>query len=292
MRLGRTIAVGLGIVSALGASSARVAAGTSEAIVFAPHRAIYEITLDRAGSGSGVVELAGRMVYELQGSHCEGYAQNMRFVTRMISQDGSEQVSDLRTSSWEDGQGTRLRFNSEQYKDSKLVEATAGDSKRRSAGGDIDVQVTKPAKQKLTLPGRIYFPMQHSHAMLTAAMAGRRQFSVGLYDGSEKGAKVYDTSAWIGGRADKAPANAPPALALVPSWQVSIGYFEPSAAGKDTLPSYELSFRIFANGISTDMRIDYGDFAVRGELTELSMLPVSECKPAPAEKSAPHPRPR
>ncbi len=285
MRLSGTIAVGFGIVSALAVGSTRADAGA--AIVFAPHRAIYEITLDRAGSGSGVVELAGRMVYELQGSRCEGYTQNMRFVTRMIAQDGSEQISDLRSSSWEDGQGTRLRFNSEQYKDSKLVEATAGDAKRRSPGGDIEVQVTKPGKEKLTLPARIYFPMQHSQGMLTAAMAGQRQFLVGLYDGSEKGAKVYDTSAWIGARADKAPANVPPALASVPSWQVSIGYFEPDKSGKDTLPSYELSFRIFANGVSSDMRIDYGDFAVRGELTELSFLPVSECPQGPAAKVAP-----
>lgn len=287
MRLGRTIAVGFGIVGAFAASSARAAAGASEAIVFAPHRAIYEITLDRAGSGSGVVELAGRMVYELQGSRCEGYTQNMRFVTRMIAQDGSEQISDLRTSSWEDGQGMRLRFNSEQYKDAKLVETTAGDSKRRSPGADIEVQLTKPVKEKLTLPGRIYFPMQHSQAMLTAAMAGQRQFSVGLYDGSEKGTKVYDTSAWIGARADKFSTGVPPALASTPSWQVSIGYFEPGKSGKDTLPSYELSFRIFANGVSSDMRIDYGDFAVRGKLTELIFLPVSECQPVPGAKASP-----
>lgn len=287
MRLGRTIAVGVGFAAALGAASVRPALALPETIVFTPHRAVYEISLERAGSGSGVVELAGRMVYELQGSACDGYTQNMRFVTRMVSQDGSEQVSDLRTSSWEDGEGTRLRYNSEQYKDAKLVETTAGDSKRQAKGGDIAVQVTKPVPQKLTLPGRIYFPMQHSRAMLTAAMAGQRQFSVGLYDGSEKGTKVYDTSAWIGARADKAPAGAPPALTAVPSWQISIGYFEPGSAAKDALPSYELSFRIFANGVSTNMLIDYGEFAVRGELTELSLLPVSECRSLPGAKAAP-----
>lgn len=262
------------------------ASATAAAVKFAPHRAIYDITLERAASGSGVVELVGRMVYELNGSHCEGYTQNMRFVTQMVSQDSTEQVNDLRTSSWEDGAGTRLRFNSEQYRDAQLVDSTAGDA-RRGKTGDITVDVTKPEKQRLSLPGRLMFPMQHSAALLTAARTGQRHFVVGLYDGSEKGAKVYDTSAWIGSAAKAAKTDVPSGLAGIDSWPVSIGYFEPGSADRDALPAYELSFRIFANGVSTRMVIDYGEFAVRGELRELTYLSTSECSGRPAERVGP-----
>lgn len=268
------------VAGGLGAApwSAANAAAPGGLIQFAPHRAVYEITLERAASGSGVVELAGRMVYELNGSHCEGYTQNMRFVTRIVSQDGSEQLNDLRTSSWEDGEGRRLRFNSEQYRDSNLVETTTGDAQRMAAQGPITVNVTRPDSQRLEIDAANLFPMQHSTALLTAAEKGQRQLVSGLYDGSDKGEKAYQTSAWIGARiaAGKA-ADIPAGLEQLSSWPVSIAYFEPGSEDKDALPAYELSFRIFENGVSTEMTIDYGDFAVRGELKELTFYTRTDC---------------
>lgn len=254
------------------------AAAAGGLVQFAPHRAVYEITLERAASGSGVVELAGRMVYELNGSRCEGYTQNMRFVTRIVSQDGSEQLNDLRTSTWEDGEGKRLRFNSEQYRDSTLVETTTGDADRTAGAGPITVNVTRPAKQNLEINAVNLFPMQHSTALLSAAEKGRRQLVSGLYDGSDNGTKIYQTSAWIGARiaAGKADGNLA-GLEQQPSWPVSIAYFEPGSEDNDALPAYELSFRIFENGISSDMMIDYGDFAVRGKLKELTLYTQTEC---------------
>lgn len=260
---------------------------------FVPHRAVYDITLERAASGSGVVELEGRMVYELQGSRCEGYTQNMRFVTRMVSQDGSEQVNDLRSSSWEEAGGGRLRFNSTQFRDRELVETTAGDAARQRTSGEIGVQIVQPEKQSLTLPESTYFPIQHSEALLAAAHAGKRQFLADLYDGSEKGTKVYQTSAMIGRRTPiremSARALAPEArqkLGHVASWPISISYFEPTAAASDAVPSYELSFRLFDNGVSSDLVIDYGEFSVRGELRDLTFFASTDCG-ADAQRTGP-----
>ena len=58
-------------------------------VVFAPHRAIYDLSLDNAQSGSGVSGVNGRIVYELSGNACEGYAQSMRFVTYVVNQEGN-----------------------------------------------------------------------------------------------------------------------------------------------------------------------------------------------------------
>ncbi|MCB1527481.1 MAG: cell envelope integrity EipB family protein [Hyphomicrobiaceae bacterium] len=276
---------------------AAVPAPAAPPVLFAPHKAVYDITLERAMSGSGVVELVGRMVYELDGSRCEGYTQNMRFVTRITSQDGSEQLNDLRTSTWEDGQGKRLRFNSEQFSDSQLTDSTAGDAKRPDDGGPIVVTLSKPTKSELTIDPSNLFPMQHSTALLKAAERGQTRFSVGLYDGSEKGEKVYRTNSYIGAKAlgSQLGPDIVPGLADIPSWPVSIAYFEPGSEAKDSLPSYELSFRLFANGVSSDMLIDYGEFAVRGELKELTFYARSVCQNGkhgvekPIVKPVPHP---
>lgn len=73
-------------------------AASAESLPLAAHRAVYEITLDKAKAGAGVSELTGRMVYELTGSSCEGYTQTMRFVTRMTSPEGEASLNDRSSS--------------------------------------------------------------------------------------------------------------------------------------------------------------------------------------------------
>ena len=108
------------------------AAGPGEPATLAPHRAVYEITLDKARAGAGMSDLTGRMVYELTGSHCDGYTQTMRFVTRSISQEGDPSVNDLRSTTVEDTGAKTFKFNSSQYRDDQQTETTSGDAVRPS----------------------------------------------------------------------------------------------------------------------------------------------------------------
>jgi hypothetical protein len=260
------------------------AQAAGQSVVLAPHRAVYEMTLAEARGGAGVTQVTGRMVYELTGSACEGYTQNMRFVTSMTNQSGAATVSDLRSSSWEDASGKRFRFSSSQFRDDKPTEATAGDATRAPTGNDVKVELTKPAKKDLSLRMGVYFPIQHSIALLEAARAGKAIFRANLFDGSEKGEKVYDTVSFIG-RVQPAGGNRRlPAvkdgdrLNQLPAWPVSIGYFEPGADKKDAVPAYELMFLFFENGVSRQLFIDYGDFAIQGEIKEITFLEQRACE--------------
>ena len=38
-------------------------------------------------------------------------------------------------------------------------------------------------------------------------------------------------------------------------------------------PEYEVAFRLYANGITTDFEIDYGNFALSGTLERLEAVP-------------------
>ncbi len=265
-------------------SSAQVAGG---AVQFRPHRAVYDITFDHATPGSGVADMSGRMVYEMTGTSCGEYAQNMRFVTRLTNQDGVAQVNDLRTSSFEEIANHRLRFSSSQYENQKLSEASQGSAAPGNGASFIEVKLTKPAKKTVKLPSDIYFPIQHSIALVEAARAGHSLFTANLYDGSDKGEKFYETSAVIGPRATpgsiKMPAKLTHADQLegLSSWPIAIGYFEPGPTKLDALPTYELSFRFYENGVSSRLYIDYGDFAIRGELKELTFLDEGKCSAQP-----------
>jgi len=263
---------------------ATAASGTG-GIVFAPHRAVYDVSLARAAPGAGVADMSGRLVYELKGSACEGYTQDMRFVTSSSSAEGSEQVNDMRSTSFEEPAGRTMRFNSAQYHDSQAAEVTQGQAGRRGADGAIQIELTKPARKAISLPANTYFPIQHSIAMLDAARSGTRLFVGDIYDGSEKGDKVSATNTVIGksgkGAGDRLPAgiaNLDQLKGMV-YWPVATSYFEKDKTfdSKDQVPNYEMSAHFYENGVSTHLVMDYGEFALKGELTELTFLPETTC---------------
>jgi hypothetical protein len=274
----------LSVLAAMAGAGVPAAAG--EAVAFAPHRAVYEISLVRSGAGSGVVDMSGRMVYELGGSSCEGYTQNMRFVTRMTNQEGADTINDLRTSSWEELAQRRLRFSTTQYQNDDVVEASQGDAGPSKGSGDLAADLVKPGKKHVTLPKDVYFPMQHAAALIRAAKTGQTLLAAKLYDGSEKGEKYYETTAVIGKKYEPGAIKNPAAfkeaarLAGLASWPISISYFDMGQDKKDTAPSYELTFRYYENGITTDLKIDYGEFAIKGELKELALHDAGKCPDA------------
>ena len=275
----------IAVVATLLVTAGSAAAVRAE-VALIPHRAVYDITLHRAAGGSGFADMSGRMVYELTGNACIGYSQNMRFVTNVVNQEGVASLTDLRSTSWEDAASRSFRFNSTQYKDSKLTETTVGDASRTQGSGRVKVALTRPTRKQLDLAPQAMFPIQHAREIVVRAERAEQLFTADLYDGSEKGDKVYATVTFIGnGRAPgdleglEVVESAKP-LASVRSWPVSISYYEPGTQRQDAVPTYELSFLYYANGVSRRLFIDYGSFAVRGVLKEIFFLDPGKCDDA------------
>ena len=263
-----------------------IAGSASSEITFSPHRAVYDLKLDGSSTGSGVADVTGRIVYELTGSSCEGYAQSMRFVTQTTTQEGETQLTDFRSSSWEAVPARRMRFSSMNVQNEQPTERTQGAAAREQLAGPVTVELARPAQRTIELARDVYFPIQHSMALITAAREGKRILAVDLFDGSETGDKVYATSSVIG---RLVVPGAKKTLALlkdgdkldrVPSWPVSVSYFKQGAEKGDATPLYEMSFRIHDNGVTSSLRIDHGEFAIRGDLKELVYLEVSKCASA------------
>ncbi len=276
----------LAALAVLSFASSAWAIAAKEPAKLTPHRAVYEMTLDDARSASGITGLDGRMVFEFTGSECDGYTLNMRMVTQMTDSQGQTNRTDLRSSTWEQGNGQTFRFQSAQYLNDKLNDVTTGRAARGTADKAVEVKLSRPARAEINLPGQVLFPTQHSLALIGAAKEGGTLLQAQIYDGSEKGQKVYDTTAFIGkpvaGGADQAlePAAKEKGLAELISWPVSIGYFE--AKGGDLTPSYQIDFRLYMNGVSRDLLIDYGDFSIQGKLSSLEYLKAGAC-PAPTK---------
>lgn len=249
----------------------------------APHRAVYDMTLDKSGTGAGISALTGRMVFQIQGNACEGYEQSMRFVTETLDGRGKTSVTDQRSTFFESADKRRFRFRTDQYRNDRLSEKTQGEATRDEARAQLKVDIKSPKEKILDFKRQVLFPVEHSIRLLEAAKAGETLFSVDLFDGSDKGEKVYATTAALG-RLKPAGINA--GLAKVASatsldglgaWPVSLSYFEVGGKRRDGVPNYELSFLYFENGVSRKLFIDYGTFSMRGKLVKLEMLPSKPC---------------
>ena len=267
-------------------SSAALGEGASSAkpIALAPHRAVYDLALDKSSGSTPLAGVQARLVYELTGSACSGYTQNMRFVTRSTSNEGEVSLTDQRSSTWEDAEGSQFRFSSTQYRDQELAEQSAGTARRGDGNADIEVELTRPEQKRIAIGGKALFPVQHSIALIDAARKGRTLFTADFYDGAETGQKSYLTTAAIGRPVPPGFNKSLPRIAnaerldRVTAWPVSLSYFEQAPETKDAVPAYEMAFVFYDNGVTRRLFIDNGEYSMRGRLTELTFLEAEKCQ--------------
>jgi hypothetical protein len=121
--------------------------------------------------------------------------------------------------------------------------------------------------------------------IIEAAHAGKNILELPVYDGSETGEKIYSTMTVIGHEIapnEKVPTDAAAgqaALAGLKRWPVTISYFDHAETqnGEQT-PVYSISFELYENGISRALSLDYGDFVVAGEMSQLEIKEPTACK--------------
>ena len=260
-----------------------IPAGEVSAAGLVAHRAIYNLSLDAEKPGTQVDKARGRIAFELKGSDCEGYTIMLRQVTSLDTGEGQETVSDLRNESWENAASTSYRFKTQNYVNDQIREDVIGTVTRQKDNA-LAVRVTKPKPANFVLPPKIYLPTQHTRAMLAAAERGEKLLSANIYDGSPDGRKVYETLTVIGA-AVMHDGNTPPlspGLAKLKRYPVVTSYFEPGRG--DRVPTYTLAFDLYENGVSSALRLNYGNFALKGRLLSVEMLPQKPCAVPPAKR--------
>jgi hypothetical protein len=243
----------------------------------APHRAIYEISLARTDSGSGVSSAKGRMVFEVTGSACEGYKMRQRMVVNIGDEEGNVGLLDFQVSTFESGDGNVYTFDSRTELNDEVVETVEGEARRNA--GTIEVSLKQPTEKKVTLASGILFPSQHMQAIIDAAIANRRLISTDIYEGAGTG-DSSDEAATAIGHASTVNADSP-LRSGVRHWPVSVGYFDPGKKVDEGLgeevPSYQMSFMLYENGVTSDLVMDYGDYALSGSLEEIEPLTSPDC---------------
>lgn len=273
--------------SAVAAVQPVSAQGPAGSVKLAPHIAIYDLNLTSSRGKRSLESVRGRIVYDFSGSACEGYALNFRQVTELDSGEGKVALSDLRTATWEEGEGKSFRFKSQNYMDRKQIGDVDGQADRNKSS--VAVKLSKPEEKKFDA-GTVVFPTEHMRLLIEGALAGKTLLEVAVYDGSESGEKIYQSLSVIGKRIDpdKKPEDAAAGkdvFANMARWPVTISYFDKvdkkadadDQPGEQT-PVYAITFEMYENGISRALRLDYGDFVIDGKMSSLEVKNAGACK--------------
>jgi hypothetical protein len=268
--------IGCASIIAPGAALAEsAAAAVVSPAQLAPHRAVYDLTLGQASGGKAPAAARGRIAFDFSGSACEGYVQNFRQITELQPSEGPARLSDMRSATFEGGDGKDFRFRIETRLDNVPSEDIDGKAKK-TGGASMSVDLAKPKQSSLALDGGALFPTEHLRHILGAASGGESILEAKVYDGSGDGEKVFDTLAVIGKPTSGAVSEKAAQIKTLEGlrrWPVAISYFEPGK--RDEQPVYVLSFDLYENGVSRALKLDYGDFVLTGEMTDLALLPAS-----------------
>jgi hypothetical protein len=250
---------------------------TNPPMPLAAHRAIYELTLLKSTGTKSPTAARGRIAFDFSGSACEGYVQNFRQLTELQPAEGPTRISDMHSATFEDGDGKSFSFDMHTNVDNTQTDVVDGKASKED-DGEVAIALSKPKPSKLSLDTDVVFPTEHLKRILAAAENGQSLLALRVYDGSETGDKIYETTTIIGHPAAQPvveQAAQIPVLENMRRWPVSISYFD--AGKKDQGPNYVLSFDLYENGISRALKLDYGDFILGGEMTSLELLPQRTC---------------
>lgn len=254
-------------------SAASFAAPALAVPMLQAHRAVYDLSLDKATDRSGITGITGRMVYEFNGSPCDGYTVNFRFVTQIATND-TTRLSDQQTTTYEDAKGKTFSFVTKSFVDQQLDKEVKGTAVKKDNGVEVDLD--KPQKNVVQLAAT-QFPTQHLVELIGKAEKGERFYETSLFDGSEDANKVMTTTVVVGKKTEAEKGDPElPALAKLAKdeyWPVDIAYFDLSdKASGEEVPEYRISFKLHENGLTRDLVMDYGDFSMTGKLVNLALF--------------------
>ena len=270
---------------AVGSSFAGGKATAAASGAFLPHQALYELSLVKSRGGNSINSARGRILYNFSGSVCEGYTSEFRQVSELDSGEGKVMLSDLRSTSWEDGAGKSYRFKI----DARMNDANSSpvDGVAERTGDHVTVKLKQPVSKTFTLDGSTVFPTEQIQRIIAAARQGKSVLELTVYDGSDNGEKVYNTLSVIGQPipgdrtiASPDPSTSNDVMKSLTRWPVTVSYYDRDSkpADGEQTPVYAMSFELFENGVSRALVLDYNDFVVAGVLGKFDIKDAKPCK--------------
>jgi len=235
-----------------------------------PHSSIYRVDLAPGGDASGIADPSGLIGFEWSAS-CEAFTTSQSFFTRFTTTEGLTTNSDVVLTATEAVDGSSFEFDLADSVNGQVIDHVVG---RAEAG---QLQYSMPGGRH-ELPTGTIFPTQHSSRLISSAIAGQSFLEVRVFDGGAED-EIYDTVA----RIDEATNFYLPhpqsvgavQLASLQSWIISMSYYDMDDPFGE--PTYEITYRMFSNGVVDGLHMDYGAYAFNARLMQLDYLDQPSC---------------
>jgi hypothetical protein len=235
------------------------------------HVAAYRLSLAGAvGMANPFSEVRGGLVIEWRLA-CDGWLSRQRLAFVGTLQEGGDLSHDVRFSSWEALDGSRMRYSYRSYGNDELQEEFRGEAVLAPSEGGV-ATFTTPSERRIELPAGTMFPTVHIQEVLRGARAGERFVSHEVFDGAGFDSLTQITSV-IGQPRLVEPLADQNEQAR--AWPVSMAYYELRAPA-DT-PKFEAGFLLGEDGVLRDVVLNYGDFKLKGALETLELLERPNC---------------
>lgn len=262
----------LGTVVLLAASFLSFVVVAAGPVPLASHRAVYDLTLRTTKQGSGIENVRGRIVMEVE-NRCEGYVLNQRMLIELSNVEGGTLVSDYHLSTWENKAGDMMRFTVSNTLNGQSVENHDGVANKDAEKGTVTFK-DKETKS-LDLPKDVIFPTAHTLTILKSAREGKKLVSAKIYDGN--GTEGLQDSLTVIGKKNAASAEMSENSMMkdLSYWPVQLSYFDLTEQTNE--PDYEISLQMYENGVATDLMLKYKDFSLNGKLVQLDFLDMDTC---------------
>ena len=247
-----------------------VAGGAAAHADLVSHRAFYEMSLLSARYGSDIAALKGKMVLQVVDT-CDGWTLDQRIALTISDPKGGELNSYITFASWESKDGSRFSFRQQTRFGDHLVEESSGRAELDASTGGT-AYYTKPEEIEIVLPPGTVFPTRHTDCVIEGAMAGESQVAVIVFDGSslDNPSNVYAFIVPPREMAELAEGEGPRM-----TWPIYLAFFPMTKAS--AVPEVEIGMLLQDDGIARSVDLDYGDFAIHGELLEFEVIAPKDC---------------
>lgn len=268
--------------AASAAIPATVAAGKRSAVAqdsaIVPHKALYKLKMGPAKNGAPLSDVSGTMSFEF-GDVCDGWATQQHMRLHFSYVDGNEQDIASSELSWEAKDRKKYIFNSRVFADGEESGRFKGKA-FQNADGTVSVSYDIPEGKTLSLPTGALFPTAHTSLILSNAADGEKFFMRRVFDGSDEDG-ASDISAFVSQR--PVDENASPlkpnlkknSLLSETPWPIHLAFFKIESETEES--DYEMDLKLLPNGVVKELKIDYGDYTIVGNLEDIHALRTPLC---------------
>ncbi|MCX8505670.1 MAG: DUF1849 family protein [Alphaproteobacteria bacterium] len=248
----------------------------------ASFKAQYQLSLISARPDSGVLSSEGWMVSRFE-EKCEGWKTNDAFYLSVGALDQPDHIIATKSTSYESKSGQNYRFQTEHWYEDGTTDILAGQA-ILDKNFEGSVRFTQPKSDQIKFTGALVFPTRFIKLLVQAARDKKNFFHAQMFDGSSHDVGAMATAAiGVGESAnmtwsDEKSGNRAGSMATL-RWPVSLALFAPNRPSN--LPLYQVMIWLRENGISDEMRMDFGGFMVKASLVRLEKIAVKLPKKCP-----------